>query len=180
MKEIVMKKKLIRPTVLILLTVILASGAIACSSTATTTTATTPVTTTTTTATTLPTATTTTTTSPVTTTITTTEALDEAAVRAFADEATRITMEGLSEGDLAKYTSHANAVFKAALDEATLQASAIAITSQLGTFESAEYLSWEMQEGYIIVHYRARYTDGTVGVRMVFDEDHLVTGQWFE
>jgi ABC-type glycerol-3-phosphate transport system substrate-binding protein len=106
--------------------------------------------------------------------------LDEATVRAFADEATTVTMQGLSEHDLAKYTSRANAVFKAALDEATFEASAAAIEQQIGTFESATYKSWEMAEGYIIVHYSAKYSGGTLGVRMVFDDDHLVAGQWFE
>jgi hypothetical protein len=38
----------------------------------------------------------------------------------------------------------------------------------------------EEQGSYILVHYRAKYEKGEAGIRMVFDEDHLVAGQWFE
>jgi membrane-bound lytic murein transglycosylase B len=106
--------------------------------------------------------------------------LDEAAVRAFADEATQVTLEGLSEHDLAKFTSRADAAFKAALTETTFESGAATIEQQLGTFQKATYQSWEMSGGYIAVHYKVTYTKGTVGVRMVFDSDHLVAGQWFE
>ena len=54
------------------------------------------------------------------------------------------------------------------------------INSQLGVYESKQFLSIEEKEGYIIVHYRAKYSKGDIGVRMVFDKDHLVAGHWFE
>jgi len=50
----------------------------------------------------------------------------------------------------------------------------------LGKFESIEFLRTEKQDPYIIVHYRAKYAKGSVGVRMVFDTSQLVAGQWFE
>ena len=106
--------------------------------------------------------------------------LDESVVRAYADPATETTLQGLSENNLAKYTQYGNAEFTAAVTQEILDDTATQISSQLGAYESKEFLRIEEQQGYIIVHYKAKYTKGEVGVRMVFDEDHLVAGQWFE
>jgi len=106
--------------------------------------------------------------------------LDESAIRDYADPATETTLQGLSESNLAKYTQNANAEFKAAVTQEILNKSASQIESQLGDYASKEFLRIEEQEGYIIVHYKAKYTKGDVGIKMVFDEDHLVAGQWFE
>jgi hypothetical protein len=106
--------------------------------------------------------------------------VDETEVREYADPATETTLQGLSDGDLAKYTEYANAEFKAALTQEKFDTSAAQINSQLGAYQSKEFLSAEENSGYIIVHYRAYYANEEVGVRMVFDADHLVAGQWFE
>ena len=108
------------------------------------------------------------------------ETLDEGTVRAYADPATETTLRGLSENNLAKYTQYGNAEFKAAVTQEILSEATSQINSQLGTYETKEFLSLEKKEPYTIVHYRARYAKGEIGVRMVFDEDHLVAGQWFE
>jgi hypothetical protein len=105
---------------------------------------------------------------------------DVSAIRAYADPATQTTLQGLSEKDLAKYTRYADAQFKAAITQDVLNKTADQINSQLGTFQSIEFLKTEEDSGYTVVHYRATYTKGQVGVRMVFDKDHLVAGQWFE
>jgi hypothetical protein len=102
------------------------------------------------------------------------------AVRAYADDETVTTLQGLSEDNLAKYVQYGNAEFKAALTQAVLDKSSSQITSQFGTFESISFLSAGYQGGYIIVHYRATFSKGKAGIRMVFDTDHLVAGQWFE
>lgn len=109
-----------------------------------------------------------------------TTAPDESTVRAYADPATETTLQGLSENDLVKYTQYGNAEFKAAVTQEILDATATQINNQLGAYQSKEFLKIEEQQGYIIVHYRAIYTKGEVGVRMVLDQDHLVAGQWFE
>jgi hypothetical protein len=106
--------------------------------------------------------------------------LDETAIRAYADPATETTMQGLSEGDLEKYTQYGNQQFKDAVTQGLLDQVGAQIEAQLGTYLSKEFLSAEEAEGYIVVHYRATYTDGEVGVRMVFDDKHLVAGQFFE
>ncbi|MFC1992853.1 DUF3887 domain-containing protein [Chloroflexota bacterium] len=105
---------------------------------------------------------------------------NENAVRGYADPATETTMQGLSENNLAKYTQYGNAEFKAAVTQEILDEAAEQINSQLGAYESKEFLRTEEREGYTIVHYKAKYSRGEVGVRMVFDDDHLVAGQWFE
>jgi len=104
----------------------------------------------------------------------------ESTVRAYADPATEMTLQGLSENDLAKYTQYGNSEFKAALTQEILDDAATLISDQFGDYESKEFLSTEEQEGYTIVHYKAKFAKGEVGIRMVFDEDHLVAGQWFE
>jgi hypothetical protein len=106
--------------------------------------------------------------------------IDESAVRAYADPATETTLQGLSENNLAKYTQYGNPEFKAAVTQEILDEAAAKISGQLGAYESKEFLRIEEQGGYIIVHYRAKYEKGEVGIRMVFDQDHLVAGQWFE
>jgi hypothetical protein len=89
-------------------------------------------------------------------------------------------LKGLSENNLAKYTQYGNAEFKAAVTQEILDPVASQINSQLGAYQSKEFLRTEEQQGYIIVHYKAKYAKGEVGVRMVFDTNHLVAGQFFE
>ena len=106
--------------------------------------------------------------------------LDESAIRAYADPATETTLHGLNENNLAKYTQNANFEFKALVTQEMLDQIATQINSQLGNYVSKEFLAvWE-QDGHIIVHYRAKYAKDEVVIRMVFDKDHLVAGQWFE
>ena len=106
--------------------------------------------------------------------------IDESSVRAYADPATEMTLQGLSENDLAKYIQYGNSEFKAAVTQEILDEAAAQISDQLGAYESKEFLRIEEQGGYILVHYRAKYEKGEVGIRMVFDQAHLVAGQWFE
>jgi len=106
--------------------------------------------------------------------------LDVAAVRAYADAATETALQGLSEGDLEKYTRDANEEFKQAVTQEVLDTASTQVGAQWGTFQSIEFLGAEESEGYVVVHYRATYSRGKMGVRMVFDADQLVAGQWFE
>ncbi len=106
--------------------------------------------------------------------------IDEGTVRAYADPATEMTLQGLSENNLAKYTQYGNPEFKTAVTQEILDEAATQISGQLGAYESKEFLRIEEQGGYILVHYKAKYEKGEVDIRMVFDQDHLVAGQWFE
>jgi len=105
---------------------------------------------------------------------------EEDAILAYANPATETTLQGLSENNLAKYTQYGNAEFKAAVTQEILGQVTNQINSQLGAYESKEFLRSEEQQGYVIVHYKAKYAKGEVGVRMVFDNDHLVAGQFFK
>jgi len=98
----------------------------------------------------------------------------------YASAATDATLQGLSEKDLEKYTRYGNPEFKAAVTQEILDAAAAQIEGQLGAYESKEFLYVEEQDEYTLIHYKAKYAKGEIGVRMVFDEDHLVAGQWFE
>ena len=106
--------------------------------------------------------------------------VDETAVRAYADPATETTLQGLSEDNLAKYTQYADAAFKAAVTQEILDKTSAQITGKIGKYVSKEFLRAEDQGIYTVVHYKATYESGETGVRMVFDQDHLVAGQWFE
>ena len=106
--------------------------------------------------------------------------LDESPVRAYADPATETTLQGLSEKNLAKYVQYGSVEFKAAVTQETLDKTAAQIDGQLGAYRSKEFLRIEEDQGYVMVHYRATYARGEVGVRMVFDSDQHVAGQWFE
>jgi len=106
--------------------------------------------------------------------------LDEAEVRAYADPATETTLLGLSEGNLEKYTEYGDPGFKKAVSQELVDEARGQLESQLGSYVEKEFLSAEEYQEYIIAHYRATYTKGQVGVRMVFDQNGLVAGQFFE
>jgi hypothetical protein len=101
-------------------------------------------------------------------------------IRAYADPATETTLQGLSENNLAKYTQYGNAEFKTAVTPEILNPVAAQINSKFGAYKSKEFLRSEEQQGYIIVHYKAKYEKGDLPIRMVFDTSHLVAGQFFE
>jgi hypothetical protein len=113
----------------------------------------------------------------VTTTVTTSS--DDSAVRAYADAETETTLRGLSENNLAKYTQYGNPAFKAAVTQDVFDKTVAQINSQLGVYVSKEFQSTEIQQGYTVVYYRAKYTNADVNVKMVFDANHQVAGQFF-
>ena len=118
--------------------------------------------------------------SPVTPTATNTTAGDDAAIRAWADPETESSLQGFSEGNLAKYTQDGSPELIAALTQAAFDASAAQLKTKFGTYISKEFLSTVQQDVYIIVHYKAKFSKNSVGVRMVFDKNHKIAGQWFE
>ena len=117
-------------------------------------------------------------------------------IRAYADPATEMTLHGLSENDLVKYTQYGNSEFKAAVTQEIFDETAIQTSVQFGAYISKELLSIEEQDGYTIVYYKAKYLKNeadlsaeyanesisprSVGIKMVFDKDQLVAGQEFE
>ncbi len=106
--------------------------------------------------------------------------IDEAAVRVYADPVTETTLKGLSENSLSEYVKYGNAGFKSAVTQMVFDKAVAQINGPLGSYVSITFLRGEVKDGYTIVHYKVKYTKGDVGVRMVFDKDQLVAGQWFE
>lgn len=102
------------------------------------------------------------------------------AIRQYADPATDTTLVGLSEHNLDKYTQYGNPSFKKAVTQKLFDQVAGKIESQFGTYQSKKFLRAEQAQGYIVVHYRAYYTDGEIGVRMAFDQNQLIAGHYFE
>ena len=100
--------------------------------------------------------------------------------RSYADPAADALMQAISSNDMAKYVQYGNPQFKAAVTQAIFDQLATQMESQLGKFVSNEFLSTDKQDQYVIVHYRAKFEKGTLGLRMVFDQDKKVAGQFFE
>ena len=103
-----------------------------------------------------------------------------AAVREYSDPATETTLQGLSENNIDKYSRYFNEKMKAAVTDDLFNKTASQLNNQIGTYVSKEFLRVGEQGEYLIVHYSAKYSRGQVGIRMVFDRDHLIAGQWFE
>ncbi len=111
---------------------------------------------------------------------TTTQSAEIKAIRAYADPAAETMMRSFQDGSLAEYIQKGDAQFKAAVTQAVFDQVATSMRGQYGNFVSLEFLSTENQQGYLIVHYKAKFQKGQLGLRMVFDADHLVAGQFFE
>jgi hypothetical protein len=106
--------------------------------------------------------------------------IDASAVRAYADNATELMLQGISQNDIAKYCQYCDAAMKAAVTKEVMDKTSSAVTNQYGMYLSKQFLSIEQKAPYVIVHYKATFTKGQLGIRMVFDKDHLIAGQWFE
>ncbi len=111
---------------------------------------------------------------------TTTQSAEIKAIRAYADPAAETMMRSFQNSSLAEYVQKGDAQFKAAVSQAVFDQLATPMRGQYGNFVSLEFLSTENQQGYLIVHYKAKFQKGQLGLRMVFDADHLVAGQFFE
>jgi hypothetical protein len=89
-------------------------------------------------------------------------------------------MKGLSNDNLEEYIRYGDAQFKAAVTQEILDAAAIPLKDKYGEYESITYISTETSDQFTIFHYRAKFSQDEIGLRMVFDQDHLVAGQFFE
>ena len=122
--------------------------------------------------------TTATTTTPTVATTSTISATD-AAILVYADPATEILLQGLSEDNLAKYVQYGDDVFKAAVTQALLDSISTSLKNQYGIYISKQFIKTTITQGYISVYYVAKFTNGTLNIQMTFDSNHLVAGQYF-
>jgi hypothetical protein len=101
-------------------------------------------------------------------------------VQGYADPATQAVLQGLSENDYAQFMQYCNADMRAALTQEKFSQTSTQLLRQVGPFISLKFLSTETRDNYVIVHYEAKYEKTALKIRMVFDNDHKVAGQWFE
>jgi hypothetical protein len=101
-------------------------------------------------------------------------------VQVYADPATQAVLRGLSENDYAQFIQYCNADMRAALTQEKFSQTSTQLLRQVGPFISLKFLSTETRDNYVIVHYEAKYEKTALKIRMVFDGDHKVAGQWFE
>jgi hypothetical protein len=100
--------------------------------------------------------------------------------RAYTDPATQNAMQGLSENNYEKYTRDFSPAMQAATTLAAIEKISAQIKTQFGNFVELKYLSTENQPQYLIVHYSAKYEKGELKIKMVFDQNQKIAGQWFE
>ncbi len=111
--------------------------------------------------------------------------VDEMSVRVYADPMTENILATIESGDLANFTRDMDATMKAAYTPdqfATLQS---LLHTKVGTYMGKTFKSAERSGDYIVVYYKASYTDEPAGVtvKVVFsvntDGAAKVSGLWF-
>ncbi len=104
------------------------------------------------------------------------------AIRAYADPKTEITLQGLSQTDYAGYSRYFAPKMKDAVTPEVFTRTASLINGAIGSYVSKDFESVQQQGGLTVVVYRAQYSNEPAGVtvKAVFDQDHLITGLWFD
>jgi hypothetical protein len=111
--------------------------------------------------------------------------VDETSVRIYADPMAENILETIDSGDLTNFTRDMDATMKAAYTPdqfATLQN---LIHTKVGTYMGKTFTSAERSGEYIVVYYKATYSDEPAGVtvRVVFSVNTggaaQVSGLWF-
>ena len=111
--------------------------------------------------------------------------VDVAQVRTYADPITENILIAMNEGNYTKYSEHFDATMKNALPEAVFHENNKLITSKIGIYISKEFWKAESQNQYIIVYYKATFTQepDDVIVKVVFQEivgETKVSGLWMD
>ncbi len=107
---------------------------------------------------------------------------DIPAIRAYADQETEITLQGLSQNDYTGYSRYFNQKMKDAVTAEVFTRTATLINGAIGGYVSKDFESVQQQGGMTVVVYRAQYSSEPEGVtvKVIFDQDHLITGLWFD
>lgn len=105
-------------------------------------------------------------------------------VRAYSDRITEDILTALEEGNYTKFSLYMDPPMKIAMPEEAFQQTAALIKSKVGSYISKELSKVERQGSYIVVYYKAKYTEeAEVTVKVVFVEsggEHYVSGLWFD
>ena len=113
------------------------------------------------------------------------EVADVEQVREYADPITEHILMAMNENDYAKYAEDFDQTMKNAMTEAVFDEANAITKSKIGDYVSKEFWKAESKDQYMIVHYKAKFTDepGDVTVRVVFQEiggEMKVSGLWFD
>jgi hypothetical protein len=106
-------------------------------------------------------------------------------VRSYADPITENILIATNEGNYTKYSEHFDATMKNALPESVFLETNAMIKAKIGTYVSKEFWKVESKNQYIIVYYKATFTQepADVIVKIVFQElegEMKVSGLWFD
>ncbi len=103
------------------------------------------------------------------------------AVLAYADPMTDNLLQGMNDGDYATFARDFDAAMAKAIPATSFDAFMASTASKLGQYESRTVSTVESVDNFTRVIYQARFAnDDPVTVRVVFNQDHLISGLWFD
>ena len=113
------------------------------------------------------------------------EVADVEQVRGYADPVTEQILVAMNGNDYARYSEDFDQKMKNAMTEAVFDEANTGIRSKIGDYVSKEFWKAESKDQYMIVHYKAKFTDepAEVTVRVIFQEingEMKVSGLWFD
>jgi hypothetical protein len=103
----------------------------------------------------------------------------ESTIRAWADPETETTLQGMFEGNLAKYIQYAAPDIKAAATQEGLDEAVKKNNDYFGTYISVEFVSIgppgeAFSSEQTIVDYKVTFSKGARGVEVIFNKDHQI------
>ena len=113
------------------------------------------------------------------------EVADVEQVRGYADPVTEQILVAMNEDDYAIYSEDFDQTMKNAMSEAVFDETNAVIRSKIGDYVSKEFWKAESKDQYMIVYYKAKFTDepADVTAKVVFQEingEMKVSGLWFD
>lgn len=82
----------------------------------------------------------------------------------YASQMTESALQGMSDGDYAAFTQYFNPEAKAAIDEADFNTDSQEIKGLVGDYIDKEFQKAETENGYIVVSYKATFSEEPEGV----------------
>lgn len=109
--------------------------------------------------------------------------VDEA--KKFADPITENILQAMNDDNYSRFSQDFDEQMKAALNETQYKNTIPAIKAKIGKYLSKEFVSVENKDGYLVVIYKARFSQetGDVIVRSVFSDRNgkkYISGFWLD
>ncbi|KAB3547803.1 MAG: DUF3887 domain-containing protein [ANME-2 cluster archaeon] len=110
---------------------------------------------------------------------------DVGQVRGYADPITERILVAMNEDDYTTYSEDFDQTMKNAMTAAVFDETNAVIRSKIGDYVSKEFWKAESKDQYMIVYYKAKFTDepADVTAKVVFQEingEMKVSGLWFD